>query len=232
MHAGKEILEKHAPELRRIGAELFKGLLAYQIETGAFDARGKSDEEIFQFVANTLRANRGFRWSIDHTAELLGSARLALKKNKHELACLFYALWLEHYLNRLVRTVAIRHEFSEKQAEILIRETNLRSKLLWLHLVMRKAPPPKSYVDQLGAISDRRNQFVHYKWRFEDVDAPDDEGYEKSLKDVEKIVRHLQRFESNYIYNRQKHRLRILTVKRSLERTTSETQISKRPDGG
>src|ERR1700743_2309292 len=112
----KKILKKHSMD--RLTTKIVNGALAYQIETGGIDPRGKSDQELLKELRSIFRRAKGpVNLTVDHTSALLKRARDAAKAKEHEQACLFFATWIEHMLNRMLYALAIRTQFDEKDGE-------------------------------------------------------------------------------------------------------------------
>src|SRR5215208_2261376 len=107
-------------ELERLGITLVRNMAEDLVRYGVVDQKGKSDEELHQEVLEYIgkiakkKGNVVFTWSIDHTPTLLKEARKFSRAAKHELSCLFYATWFEHWLNDLINTVGKRQKLTEQ----------------------------------------------------------------------------------------------------------------------
>lgn len=202
-----KIPEEMKPRLTRIGMEIFSTGLRTAVERGDIDPRGKTDKQLFtEFAGRLRRANFNLAFVTDHTSDLLARARKAHEDSNHEIACLFFSLWIEHMLNKFIHNVGSRAGFPSKSIEVLLRETNLRGKFLWVHLSVSSRAPRADILAAISELADRRNQFVHYKWRVS-AEWDDEAPYQKTLASIEKLIRYLRRFENRHFFHDQKRRL-------------------------
>jgi hypothetical protein len=95
-------------EIQRLAKSLLGGFLEIAVREGQIDPRGKSDVEILKDLQAALLPLRNRKnpilWTTDHTPNLLSLARGYRKSNTIYLACVFYAIWFEHQLNRTCGT--------------------------------------------------------------------------------------------------------------------------------
>jgi len=168
------------------------------IAQGVIDPRGKTPEQIvkeaYDFYTNPLYE---FSPIIDHTVVILKQARLFKRAGDKELACLFYALWLEHTLNKLISMLANKKKMPEKYIELLVRDTSYKSKASWMLTLLGAKPIGPTHANLIFKLMEARNAFVHYKWK------PDSEQMEKDivslLGNIENTVKYVQRFETRYL---------------------------------
>ncbi|MBI5292944.1 MAG: hypothetical protein HY872_13810, partial [Chloroflexi bacterium] len=107
-------LRQSTKELNRLVSQLTQSAIAQ----GVIDPRGKTPEQIvkeaYDFYTNPLYE---FSPITDHTVVILKQARLFKRAGDKELACLFYALWLEHTLNKLISMLANKKKMPESLFE-------------------------------------------------------------------------------------------------------------------
>lgn len=204
----KEIM-RLAPHITRLVAESL-------IANGTIDPRGKTDQELQREVFTILsRSTKGpivpIHIAIDYTEELLREARRFAGGKKREMACLFYATWFEHWLNRIVSTAARRKKISEEEILQTIRETPFRGKATWLLRILELKPINHIHLKRMHGIIETRNAFVHYKWKYSD---PDDSKWkqrertvEHMLRDAERTVRYLRRLENEQVYHGRRRKI-------------------------
>lgn len=204
-NASEKEKRKHGVEFERVGRAILVAFLKALVASGAIDPKGKTHEELLKESKHYLK-DFEFTHTIDHTPTILNSARQYAKKGEKEYACLFYSLWIEHHLNGLITQWARRNKCSDECAKILVRETNLKAKYLWLHLILAGRQPLQSHLATIQAIAEARNQFVHYKWP---ILADDREENEEHLSTAlytktEATIRHLKRMEATHFYGSRK----------------------------
>lgn len=162
---------------------------------GAIDiSRAKNPEEVRRIWAEWWVKNRPEIAVVsDHADGLLATARQYAAKEKAEHAILFYALWVEHFVNSWLDRLGKRKGLSQEETEGMIRNTDVRSKCSWLLRVLGYKALEESHLNQIGKLLEHRNAFVHYKWK------PDNEQFEKEaerlLDSFDKTVAYLQHFD-------------------------------------
>lgn len=117
-----------------------------------------------------------FQWSSNHERDLRDQGDKFLDEGKYEFAILFYATWIEHWLNRIILLRAIGKGTHPEIATALIRSSRIELKLgrIWTSLEVPRFP--KELARQVTRVMESRNAFVHYKWPSED-----DETHSESI---------------------------------------------------
>jgi hypothetical protein len=204
-------------ELERLGITLVRNMAEDLVRYGVVDQKGKSDEELHQEVLEYIgkivkkKGNVVFAWSIDHTPTLLKEARKYARAAEHELSCLFYATWFEHWLNDLINTVGKRLKLTEQEIIQIIRETQFRAKSTWLLRILGLKPINEAHLRRMQSIIDARNSFVHYKWKHVDIDSDNWEKEEQALvsllNGVEKTVSYLRKLQNKQFFGGRKRKV-------------------------
>jgi hypothetical protein len=105
-----------------ISATFIQNLYTSFVADGYIDPRGKSDTELKkEFWALARRfANQKTIYGITiHYEDLLKEARQYVRREREEMACLFYATWFEHWVNHLVMTRGRQTSLSNDEVKIL-----------------------------------------------------------------------------------------------------------------
>ena len=150
----------------------------------------------------------------DHTAALLREARAYRKAGRHELACVLYATWAEHFLNQLVVTGAKRKGLSEEDGVKMIRNLSFESKFTWVPKLLGFRAIALSHQKALRKLGELRNQYVHYKWRGYSAKGEKLDEYRQPVADFEKTVAYLGQYERREIFSGQKAAPRRFTKAR------------------
>jgi hypothetical protein len=116
------------------------------------------------------------QWSTNHEQGLKSQGDKFLGEGKHEFAILFYATWIEHWLNRIILLRATGKGTHPELATALIRSSRIELKMgrIWTSLGNQRFP--KELARQVTRVMESRNAFVHYKWPSED-----DETHSESI---------------------------------------------------
>lgn len=130
---------------------------------------------------------------LDYTGDLLEGARAYRRKRQPYLSCVLYATWTEHKLNQWVWALANKKFLPVDDIEAMIRETQHRTKVSWLLRILGAPNMPMRHRQAVQQVMERRNAFVHYKWR---QHRPSDQrALEELLKAFERTVTYFRRYE-------------------------------------
>ncbi|MCO1659392.1 hypothetical protein [Pseudonocardia humida] len=174
--------EEEAAAFETFWRPVFKNGLINCIEYGYVEIQGKSADEIVEAVVlfwfNEMRNTDNSRitaLTVDYRDALLARAEQFDddKPDDYEISVTLYATWLEHTINGFLRKSFIRQGLSDKLADLLLRKFTWNEKIreLWTIAELPRLSHGSTVLAQ--KIIDRRNAFVHYKW--------------KSLTDVERL---------------------------------------------
>ncbi|WP_329020344.1 hypothetical protein [Streptomyces sp. NBC_00690] len=132
------------------------------------------DEELD--VSEATKKASKVQWSSNHERDLKSQGDDFLGEGKHEFAILFYATWIEHWLNRIILLRATGKGTHPELATALIRSSRIELKMgrIWTSLEIPRFP--KELARQVTRVMESRNAFVHYKWPSED-----DETHSESI---------------------------------------------------
>ena len=204
-------------ELERLGTALVRSISEDLVRYGVIKTEDKSNEElqeeIIKYIADLFRGNRNpvFVWATDYTSTLLREARKFARLEEHELSCLFYATWFEHWLNGMINAMGKRKKFTDQEITSIIRDTQFRAKSTWLLHVLGLKPISDMHLRRMQTIVDARNSFVHYKWKHVDIDdeqwKKDEQALAKLINDVEKTVSYLHRLHNQQFFAGRKRKL-------------------------
>lgn len=210
----KKVIKPDA-ELTRLARTLVPAFVRNLIDAGVIDPKGKTGlqlvEETQHFFARHRNAELTF--TIDHTDKLLRQARLFRKENERQIACLFYALYIEHKLNSYMALLASRKKLSAKDTESLIRDSSYRAKCSWLLHIFGIRALDNTHINTITKLMELRNSYVHYKWK------PENEQLKKELEamlgQIEKTVKYIRYFEAKYLALTSQRRVSRLLKKRA-----------------
>lgn len=151
-----------------LGARIANRAIIALVHSGKIDPRGKTREELLLALREFIQ-NHHIDWkiSIDHRDHILVVADQLRTSGNSEEAIVLYATWIEHALNHIVQVTAQRSKLSVRQNEAVLRDTQIRAKFVWVHLLFGKPIPPEEY-ERVCLIHKVRNDFVHYKWEEHD----------------------------------------------------------------
>ena len=139
---------------------------------GLIDPEGLSKRE-YQVAALTelkrlIQDGTEFNFIVDHKDAVLQQARAFAKESAADFAIMFYATWIEHWLNGMYAWQSKRSGTSEKDLLCKLRCASMKKKMTSHWTATFGEELDTSWVDIMLAIAHHRNTFVHYKWPVQD----------------------------------------------------------------
>jgi hypothetical protein len=204
----KSLTPADRKRMENLGRDIFRGVIDYATASGDLDPTPKNILAFSRALIKRIHEGE-MKWGIatDFRPNLLRLARSAKSDENWELSCLYYGTWLEHQMNSLLHFWLKRKGVDDHYAEILMKESGVRGKMLWLCLCVAGRPVPAKQLNRLIALAERRNQFVHYKWRMHNPDA-EDSHFQRAAEGAESLVQFFYRFERKHFYQNRKGLLR------------------------
>lgn len=148
---------------------ILRQMLDAAIESGRIQTKGKTEDQLHAefgaYIERWRDSNEDLPVTIDHSPDLLQRAREAKANGNIELSTLFYAMWVEHWLNWLVRCLLSKKNMSEMHFGEIVRTVSIRGKLTWLLALLDAKPIPSNHIAAIQRMADARNAFAHYKWK-------------------------------------------------------------------
>jgi hypothetical protein len=188
---------------RDIFDAMFQSVAADLVRFGEVDLTKMTDHELRGRVYFELRewiASEGpLLLTIDHQGGLLAEARRFGESNKAAYAIVFYATWIEHWFNSMFGWKAAVLGIDVAGSERLMRQPMVdKAGVSWR--LCFNSEFPVDLRKSILRISERRNAFVHYKWRYEDADSDARAEEENLLLVAESIIVELDELENRLMY--------------------------------
>ncbi|MFE5837188.1 hypothetical protein [Arthrobacter sp. NPDC056493] len=150
-----------------LAKSLIDSLAASLVAEGRIDPRGMTEAEFQLALTTELREiiadGVEFRLIPDHQDSLLKQARAFAEASDIDFAIMFYATWIEHWLNWMYIWQAEQSDLEHSDAMSLIKQPmHHKAGIIW-SLTFGQGLD----ADLLRGIRDVanwRNAFVHYKW--------------------------------------------------------------------
>lgn len=211
-----------------VGRRLAWGVIDRHIASGQIDIEGMTDEEVvstilFDFLnepepddsasgKETESPDDELYWVTDHSDELRRKATEAMGAEEYWFAILFYATWVEHWMNNILISLSRRSNVPEGVAVALIRSCgfNLKMKDVWTSL--GAAPFEKEVMRTITELMELRNGFVHYKWqpRISSDKNRQDQRVKEVASEGRKLITALQEIENQVLFLGRRESLRAL----------------------
>jgi len=148
--------------------QLVNAALLALIRSGDINPRGKDRRALLRAAGRRLKKGKiEWRPIADHRSSLLQRAEILASDNAKELAVVLYATLIEHALNFVIDRKSGALRLTPSQVEVLLKDTQIRAKFIWMHLLCGRRVPKEEY-DRACLVNSMRNEFVHYKWKEKD----------------------------------------------------------------
>lgn len=208
-------LKKYSRE--RVRVELLTGFIEDALRNGELTSTTVDPQKLKTFLdERVLKPGQKFVTATDHRETLLKEARKLLKAKKQEIALLVFATWLEHFINSIIEGQCRKVGITHQEIVDILRNTPMRGKLSWVLFLLKLPRISLTKRKAIDDIMEVRNWFVHYKWKFEDIDNDAMEmKVETAVNKMDKIVKYLRQFERKNVIGFSPSRLRHL-VRNSL----------------
>lgn len=195
---------------KQVANRIFQMYYEAFVAAGLIEPRGKSNDELraefWHHVARLHKKKILYKWTTDYSRTLLVEARKFAKRRSYEIACLFYATWLEHWINYLIRVKA-RAKIGEEETRVLIRETGFKAKFQCLPRLFDLPRLLDPHIITAIYIAELRNGFVHHKFTPIHIDeGKDKDKWAEDIARAEGVVRYLQRYERKHMFKGERKR--------------------------
>ena len=176
-----------------------------------FDNKGKLADKL-------LRIFKKYEWAIiiDHSDNLIMTAKQFGNEKDFDKAKLFYATFFEHELNNIIVTLCRKKSIDKKTINEIIKSINLIGKLTWLPLIFDIPTVSEQHKKIILKIADDRNAYVHYKHnpQPDEIDTNREQKNILELKQIQKTVTYFKKYVSRVLYgNRKTHLDKKIKVK-------------------
>ena len=184
------------------------------IEEFANKPLGEIKDILFETIKGCTNENEEFNSTIDYTEGIVQEAKVLKNKKNYRLALVLYATTIEHHLNDIIHKSLISKNFHLNEIENIMR-LDIEAKRTWLFPLLGLPRLSKDCSKYIKTISDKRNEFVHYKWKgsFEKEFNDKDKEYENLCKKAISTISYIKRFKTQNLITHSKIK-RILDNKK------------------
>lgn len=191
----RKLNKKQKLELVQLNQEIIQAIFKNALRYGEVNIQSKDIiQDFMSYIEKLRKHNVAWDVVIDHTENILKYARYFNRLHLHELSCLLYATWFEHWINSIVETALVRKNISRVEIIKILREVNIRDKISWLFKILGLKSISQKQRNKIIRIMDLRNNFVHYKWVPKNIDE-EENNEKKALKGIDNTVRYLHGYD-------------------------------------
>ncbi|WP_369187244.1 hypothetical protein [Streptomyces sp. R08] len=180
------------------------------VNTALLDFLRYTDAKVAAIESQTTWSDDDVHVVTDHCDDLLKKAVGAMHADEHWFAILFYATWLEHWVNNVLMNLSVRSGAPEGVAVALVRSCSFHVKIKDVWTSLGATPLEKSQIHVMTDLMEFRNGFVHYKWQSRSVS--DKEAYDRRVEEVavsaQNLVTTLEKLEDQLLFSGRRKALR------------------------
>lgn len=143
---------------------------------------------------------------VDYTKSLIKEARFYFKKDQHEMACLFYSTWLEHWINNIIALILKKKKWNDKEIVEVIRNVSFQGKYTWFLKIIDLKKIDGTHLKKIIKVSELRNNFVHYKWK--EYNQQSEKELSDVLNDFEKTIKYLNQYQNELFFKNKKRTIK------------------------
>ncbi len=175
-----------------------------------FDDEKVLMQKIRKFVKDSRKTNREIGFVVDYRSSMLDRAKEHMLKEEFELVYVFYAIHFEHLINVVIQAKFIKEGISNSTYKELVRRASLEDKFSWVLELLKLPHFNTNHWKTIKVISEKRNNFIHYKYQA----TPDDLEYEeKEWKAIEKklqlAITYSKSYQTRLLYGGKAKKLRL-----------------------
>lgn len=148
-------------------------------------------------------------FTVDHRDRILQKAENHLQAEELEFSKIFYAMFFEHTLNKIIHFQCGKKNINSKTKNDIVRSIDINGKLTWLLVLLGFKPFNVNHIKTIKKLSEDRNAFIHYKWNPESDDFHNqlDKVKLSEFKSIKLAVRYMKIYESNILYQKSKGKI-------------------------
>lgn len=158
----------------------------------------KKDEDLF--------------FAVDHQHSLLREGERFAKRKNPNHAYIFFATYFEHFINEIIDIWATRNAIKHEVRANLIRRLNLEDKYTWLLEILKLPAFSTVHWKLIKTISDKRNNYIHYKYKPEVATIPSElkiEEWRKDYSHILKAISYTKNYRSKVVFDGKKKKFKI-----------------------
>lgn len=137
-------------------------------------------------------------FAFDHRSDLLNQAQYFQKKENYDFARVFYATYFEHFINNIIDHYCQIKNINQKSKTEIIKNVNIGGKFTWLLELLNLPAFDPHYLKVIQSLADKRNAFIHYKWKPDSGELfleLEKEKFETEFKEIENVIRYVKKYE-------------------------------------
>ncbi len=142
---------------------------------------------------------------VDYKTSILDQARKYSKIYSVGFARVFYAIYFEHLINRIIHVMGNRKGMSVSSIKNILRNSRIEDKLTWLLELMGIPKINLKHLGNMRSLFEKRNSFVHYKWNTTQLEKMQSrKAWRDEQKAIETTVLYMKKYATKAIFKNKK----------------------------
>lgn len=171
-------------------------------------------EILLETIKDCTNKDEELNSTVIYTEDIANEAKALKNKQNYKLALVLYATAIEHHLNDIIHKTLIGKNFHLNEIENIMR-LDIEAKRTWLFPLLGLPRLSKNCSKYIKSIADKRNEFVHYKWKglFEKEFEIKNKEYENLCEKAISTISYIKRYKTQNLITHSKIK-RILDNKK------------------
>ena len=160
---------------------------------------------LYETIIECTNENGEVAFTFGYTEEIIREAESLKEKQNYRLSLILYATAIEHYLNEIIQKSLASKKINLKEIESIMR-LDIEAKRTWLFPLLGLPRLSKSHSNYIKIIADKRNEFVHYKWKSSFIKEHSDknEEYENLCEKAKSTLKYIKGYKTKNLISQNK----------------------------
>lgn len=161
-------------------------------------------DKIWKKLLSITKSNE-WEITIDHTEDILTTAKMFSEKKDFDKAKLFYATYFEHQMNKLIVVHCTKLKIKKKIINEIIKGIPTIGKWTFLPFLLGIPEIMEKHRKVIINLSNDRNAYVHYKYNaMPEIEPLLKEKDSIEIKEILKSITYFKRYSSKLLFGEQK----------------------------
>lgn len=188
-------------EKRKLGKQLEKHIkrkILSSVEFGDITEKDlRNQDKLWPKIKKSIFGND----IVDHKTSVLEQARKFGEAGFIDFSRVFYAIYFEHLVNRIVYISARHKGVRDTSIKDILRFIGIEGKTTWLLEMFNLPNLNPDHLKVLRTLFEKRNSFIHYKWNLNHLAAMSaSKAWNDERKGIERCITYLKKFEAKVVF--------------------------------
>ncbi len=170
---------------------------------GVVTEKDFSDKKLLKRKLLKIVSKENMQTIVLYGDSLLEEAQRYVVNKDYQYAYTFYATYFEHFINEVLDIWRIKKNFQHKITNSMVRRFSLEDKYTWVLDLLELPVFSKSIWNIVKDIVEKRNEFIHFKYRPEIIDEgeTEDKDWIKDYESIKKAIKYTKSYRTRIVYS-------------------------------